>query len=164
RESGFVLSFWNEAGIEKEAVLAPVMRCAAAQRITATVASGWKDWDLDIRGGPTGRARVVVAAENHGADKRLLRVRVAPRPWPPAAMAVAALPLLALISAGAGGSAVAGILAALALGASGVAGWYLTLFARRLHGLVEEAAREVDLVPVDPVARAPLPVGPPRTA
>jgi hypothetical protein len=41
--------------------------------------------------------------------------------------------------------------------------WQLARFARRLHGMIEAAARQNALVPVDPLARAALPVGPPRT-
>jgi hypothetical protein len=48
--------------------------------------------------------------------------------------------------------------------AGGVTAWQLALFAHRLHGLVEVAADECGLIPADPVTRAALPVGPPRTA
>jgi len=54
--------------------------------------------------------------------------------------------------------------AVLGVVAAGVAIWQLSLFTRRLHGLVEVVADECELIPADPVARAALPVGPPRTA
>ncbi len=58
----------------------------------------------------------------------------------------------------------AAIFGMVAVAGAGFAGWQLALFARELHRLIEAAAQERGLVPVDPLARAPLPVGPVRTA
>jgi glycosyltransferase involved in cell wall biosynthesis len=164
RARGFILSYWNEAGAEKETLLGALMRACSADRYRAAIDAGWKDWDLEIGGGLAGGARVLVAGENHGADKRLLRVRVSLRLSRLARGTIAVLGLLALAAlvlklalAASVFAVAAGLAVALGLAQLG-------LFARRLHGLVEQAAREVDLVPVEPVAPAPLPVGSPRTA
>ncbi len=53
------------------------MRECAAERYPVTMDAGWQDWDLDIAGGPASGARILIASENHGADKLLLRVRAA---------------------------------------------------------------------------------------
>ncbi|HYM72632.1 MAG TPA: glycosyltransferase [Stellaceae bacterium] len=164
RTPGFVLSYWNEAGSEKEAMLGALMRQGAAANYPTAIESGWSEWDIDIVGGVAGGARVAVAVENHGADKRLLRVRAALRPSRVAIGVVGGLAAIALVALIFGHGAIAAILAVLALAAGAVAGWQLFILAGRLHGLIEAAARDAQLVPVDPLARAALPVGPPRTA
>src|SRR5665213_2966335 len=50
-------------------------------------------------------------------------------------------------------------LAIVAVTTGGLAVWQIALFARRLHRFVEAAADESGLIPVDPLVRAPLPVG-----
>ncbi len=164
RARGFVLSFWNEGGTEKEALLGALMRRCAAERRTAAVDEGWEGWDIEVSGGPACAAQVLVAGENHGADKRLLRVRVAPRVSRLAGFFVAGLAGLAVAAAVFGATAAAAVFVLLAFVAGGAVAWQVAVLARRMHELIEAASREVDLVPVAPLGRAPLPVGPPQTA
>jgi hypothetical protein len=49
-------------------------------------------------------------------------------------------------------------------GAAGLLFWQGAVFGGRLHRLIEAAAREAGLLPVDPLARTAAPVGPQRTA
>jgi hypothetical protein len=63
-----------------------------------------------------------------------------------------------------GAAAAAVIFAVLTFAATCAAGWQVALFSRQLHGLIEAASREVELVPVQPLARMPLSVGSPKTA
>jgi hypothetical protein len=164
RRRGFTLSFWNEMGTEKEALLGALMRACAAEKHPVAMEPGWSDWDIEIGGGLAGSARVLVVGENHGADKRLLRARWRLRPSRLVCAAVGGAGALAVASLLLGGLMVAAVFAGLAVAFGGVALWQLVLFARRLHGLVEDAARETELVPVAPLARSPLPIGPPKTA
>jgi len=163
RTRGFVLSYWNETGTEKEAMLGALMRGSAAEHYPVAMDAGWEDWDLDIAGGPAGGARLLIAGENHGADKRLLRVRAVLRPSCLARAMVGGLSVLTLVSLVFGWAMAATIFALLAVAVAGVAAWQLALFARRLHAMIETAARESALVPVAPLAGA-LSLGPPRTA
>jgi hypothetical protein len=160
---GFVLSYWNETGTEKEAMLGALMRVCAAEHRSVAMDAGWEDWDLEISGRPAGGARILVAGENHGADKRLLRVRTTLRLSRPARVAIGGLATLSLISLVCGGTTAAAGFAALAVAAGGAALSQLLLFARRLHRMIEVAAQQSALVPVQPLARV-MPVGPPRTA
>jgi glycosyltransferase involved in cell wall biosynthesis len=164
RARGFVLSYWNESGTEKEELLGALMRRCAAERYATAIDGGWRDWDLEIGAGLAAGARILIAGENHGADKRLLRVRSALRLSWLARGLVGGSSVAAMICLICGAITAAAIFTILALVGAGSAGWQLALFARRLHRLVEAAAQESGLVPVDPLARAPLPVGAVRTA
>jgi glycosyltransferase involved in cell wall biosynthesis len=161
---GFVLSYWNETGTEKEAMIAALMGACAAAHLPLTMDEGWRGWDFDIAAGPAGGARILVAGENHGADKRLLRVRSMLRLSPCASIAIggfAALTLLSLI--GSWGPA-ATIFAILTAASVGIAAWQLARFVRRLHPLIEAAARECSLVPVKPRAGGAAALNQPRSA
>jgi hypothetical protein len=164
RARGFVLSYWSDVGAEKEAMLGALMRGCAAKRYPVAVDSGWADWDLEIASGPTCGARILIAGENHGADKRLLRVRLALRLSRLARWVVGAAGIATLASLILGWMFGAAFFAALAGATGGLSLWQLALFARRLHRIVETAADESGLVPVDPVARAAIAVGRPHTA
>jgi len=45
-----------------------------------------------------------------------------------------------------------------------VVGWQMATFGRLMHRIVEAVAAHAGLIPVAPIARAPLPIGTPRTA
>ena len=163
RARGFVLSYWSETGTEKEAILGALMRACDDEHYAVAMDAGWEDWDIEIAGGPACGARIVVAGENHGADKRLLRVRAGLRLSGLARSIVGGLGALTLASLVFGWTMAATIFAVLTVACCGGALWQLALFARRLHRSIEAAAAETGLSPVEPLAR-PLPVGSPRTA
>jgi glycosyltransferase involved in cell wall biosynthesis len=160
---GVVLSYWNETGGEKEILLRPLMRISAAENYSVAMDEGWEDWDVAIAGGPAGGARILVAVENHGADKRLLRAHSTLYPSGLARAVVGGFAGLTAVSLILGWTTAAAMSAILALAAGGLTVWQLALFARRLQAMIEVAAGESALVPVDPIDQ-PLPVGPPRTA
>ncbi len=72
----------------------------------------WDRWDLSIRGGALGGARVRMATEEHGGGRQLSRFRVWPR-WSPGATVIAVIVgALAGSAAFAGAAVVAGVLGA----------------------------------------------------
>ena len=77
-------------------------------------------WDLDVRGGLLGGARLLMTIEEHGAGKQLARFRSAPRVSSYGVVAALMLLLLAVL-AGLDGAPVAGIV--LALGGGGLLAW-----------------------------------------
>ena len=79
KERAFYLSYWSEKGDEKEALLGGLMRFLTPQKYFVVTDQGWNDWDLKISRGLWSRALVLVCTENHGGEKRLLRVRCAMR-------------------------------------------------------------------------------------
>ncbi|MBV9862301.1 MAG: glycosyltransferase [Alphaproteobacteria bacterium] len=164
RTRAFVLSYWDESGAEKETLLAGLMDFLLPQKYFVVVDTGWSNWDLKIARGLWSRALVMVCAENHGGAKRLLRVRCAMRLSRFAQFLVrvyAGLVALALIL---GSPLGALILGAVALVNLALIGWRLVTFGRLMHGIIETVARQARLSPVAPLGRAPLPLGPARTA
>ena len=75
RDWSLGLSYWSERGDEKEAVLSGLMSFLAPQKYFVTMDTGWSEWDLKIARGLWTRACVLCCVENHGGNKRLLRVR-----------------------------------------------------------------------------------------
>ncbi len=71
----YELSYWTEAGLEKESLLQKVMDLLLKSKYFIAVDQGWSDWDLEIYRGIWSKAQIKVCAENHGGNKRLLRVR-----------------------------------------------------------------------------------------
>ncbi len=75
RDRAFVVSYWTETGLEKESLLQAVMDFLLIHKYFISVDQGWSDWDLEIYRGMWSKAQVKVCTENHGGNKRLLRVR-----------------------------------------------------------------------------------------
>jgi hypothetical protein len=73
---------------------------SSLKSLNATVRRGgdFDRWDLELRGGLLGATRVLMAVEEHGGGKQLLRFRAWPRCAP---IGVALMLLFALLSAGA---------------------------------------------------------------
>ncbi|MBV9860021.1 MAG: glycosyltransferase [Alphaproteobacteria bacterium] len=163
-DRAFLLSYWSEAGAEKEILLGGLMEFLLPQKYFVVVDTGWSNWDLKIARGLWSRALLMVCAENHGGAKRLLRVRCAMRLSRLARFLVrvyAAAIAAALIL---GAPLAAALIGALALVNGGAMAWQLVVFGRIMHRIVETVARQTRLAALEPVERGPLPIGPPRTA
>ncbi|MBM3571609.1 MAG: glycosyltransferase, partial [Alphaproteobacteria bacterium] len=74
-ERAVYLSYWTEKGHEKEALLTDVIDYLTPRKYFVITDQGWDDWDLKIARGLWARGLIKIGAENHGGDKRLLRVR-----------------------------------------------------------------------------------------
>jgi hypothetical protein len=163
RNGAFLLSYWSEAAAEKEVLLGGLMDFLLPQKYFVVPDTGWSEWDLKIARGLWSRALITVCGENHGGSKRMLQVRCAMRMSSVARYLVriyAALTAAGLIL---GSPVTAAIFCAIGLVNLGVIGWQLFAFGQMMHRIIETVAGHAKLVPVDPVARAPLPFGPPRT-
>jgi glycosyltransferase involved in cell wall biosynthesis len=158
RDRALLLSYWSEAGVEKEALLGGLMAFLAPQKYFVVPDTGWSGWDLEIARGLCGRALVLVCTENHGGGKRLLRVRCAMRLSRFALFLLrgaAALTAAALIL---GWPFAAAAIAAAGLTGLAAMGGQLVGFGRLMHRIVEAVARQARLAPVEPKVRASLPV------
>jgi hypothetical protein len=51
-----------------------------ARKYFVLVDQGWSEWDLEAHGGIWSRGRIKVCTENHGGERRVLRVKCALRP------------------------------------------------------------------------------------
>lgn len=98
RERAFFLSYWTEAGLEKESLLEGVMEFLLNHKYFIVLDQGWSGWDFEIYRGIWSRAQVKMCTENHGGGKRLLRVRCALRLSRLATVALGGYSVLALIA------------------------------------------------------------------
>jgi hypothetical protein len=80
RERAFSAAFWTEDALEKETLLHGMIDVLGAQKYFVLVDQGWSEWDLDVHGGIWSRGRIKVCTENHGGERRVLRVKCALRP------------------------------------------------------------------------------------
>jgi hypothetical protein len=85
---------WNSAEARLTAIEEDLVRDGAVTRR----GGDFDRWDLEVRGGLLGSARMLMAIEEHGAGKQLLRFRIWPKFW---GLAIT----LALVFAGLGAGA-----------------------------------------------------------
>jgi hypothetical protein len=71
-----VLSYWTDTGVEKEALLQPLLQQLHEAGYPTFTDSGWKPWDLMVDGQLWSRIPLDVVVENHGGSKRLARIRI----------------------------------------------------------------------------------------
>jgi GT2 family glycosyltransferase len=100
---GRVVAYWSEEWRDRTELLTAVVADLTEHRWTRTVDSGWSGWDLEVSADRYTAVRVVTAQEEHGGNKRLIRVRYRVRPrgtfWLLAGLGVG----LTLAAAAAGG-------------------------------------------------------------
>jgi len=162
-ERAFVLSYWNETAGEKEALLQGMMDFLLPQKYFVMADTGWSKWDLKIARGLWSRALVTVCGENHGGNKRLLRVRCAMRS---SSLARVLLRCYAALGAGSlilGEPGIAVFFLMLGMFNLAVVGWQLIIFGRLMHRIIEAVAGQAGLMPAEPIGAAALPIGQPRT-
>jgi hypothetical protein len=106
---------WSEQWRSAQEWLA-LFEAAVSRHGFARRGGDFDHWDLEVRGGLAGHARICLGLEEHGAGKQLLRWRICPimNGW--VALAAAVLLSLSLVAARADGVAAAPIGAAGALG------------------------------------------------
>jgi O-antigen biosynthesis protein len=162
-QRAFVLSYWSEAAAEKEVLLDGLKDFLLPQKYFVVADTGWSKWDLKIARGLWSRALVTVCAENHGSQKRLLRVRVAMRG---SSLARVLLRCYAALVAGSlilGAPAIALCFFAIGMVNLAVVAGRLVAFGRLMQRIIEAVARQAGLMPAEPIRRATAPIGSPRT-
>ena len=143
----FQLGYWNEEGVEKESLLHAVMEFLLPRKYLIDVDRGWNDWDIEVHRGTWSRAEIAVAVENHGGNRRFLRVRCRPRTSGLGKLMLGAYALLA--AAGVVFGVPDMVRAAIALGVTNLL--LLTYKNYRLgqilHHVLEIVAQQIRLVP-----------------
>jgi GT2 family glycosyltransferase len=69
------IAYWSNAGSGRTAFLAAMVNYLTRHRWAKTIDSGWSPWDLEVYCHPWTVVRLRTAEEDHGSDKRLIRVR-----------------------------------------------------------------------------------------
>jgi glycosyltransferase involved in cell wall biosynthesis len=148
RRRGFALAYWNEFGFDKAPLLGGLIDYVRQHRYPLALEPGWDFWDLEVGGDWLSRARLLVCTENHGGDKRLIRVRATMLPSGPAKALVAGLGLAAAAAFAAGLPQAAALLAVAALAGAAATAWRAARFARLIQRIIETVAGRAGLSPV----------------
>jgi cellulose synthase/poly-beta-1,6-N-acetylglucosamine synthase-like glycosyltransferase len=157
RERAFHLSYWSETGAEKEVLLCGLTDFLVSHKYLVTTDAGWSNWDLKIARGLCSRTLVTVCTENHGGNKRLLRVRCAMRLSHLALFLLRSCAALTAFTLILGWPLVAAVIAIVGIVNIGVVGCQLLDFGRLMHRIIEAIAKQAGLVGLEP-ARRPHPI------
>lgn len=74
-------AIWSETWRPVEARLMALEKVLASMGAVVKKGGGYEPWDLEVRGGLFGGARLLVATEEHGGGRQQVLVRVTPRLW-----------------------------------------------------------------------------------
>ena len=71
---------WSEKWRSTEDWLSSILTRLQTAKVPAIAGSDFDAWDLQVQGGLLGKARLVMAIEEHGAGRQLLKLRIYQRP------------------------------------------------------------------------------------
>jgi hypothetical protein len=91
-------AIWSRAWRAPDAWLGDIERSVRATGAVSVRGGDFDTWDLEIRGGLLGGARLRSAIEEHGAGLQMVRLRIVPRASP---LAVLLLVLVTVVASGA---------------------------------------------------------------
>jgi GT2 family glycosyltransferase len=74
------LQYWNEAGQGRTELLNQVVDYLANHHWAMTIDAGWEHWDLKLYCHPWTVLEMSTAQEDHGGDRRLIRIRYRQKP------------------------------------------------------------------------------------
>jgi hypothetical protein len=89
------LNFWSEQWQGTEERVRATVQAFVGQGTVVRSGGDWDSWDLQVRGGMLGAARLRMAIEEHGAGRQLVRIRF----WPYAPVPAIVLAFLATLVA-----------------------------------------------------------------
>lgn len=69
------MAYWSEGVCERTEILGLFIAYLVENRWGTTIDSGWSSWDVEVHYHPWTFLQVYTTEENHGGDKRLIRVR-----------------------------------------------------------------------------------------
>lgn len=109
-------SVWSKHCQAPEERLLAIEAALRADHAAVIRGGAYDRWDLEVRGGIHGAARLLMAVEDHGAGRQLVRVRSWPRCRRKGLVGTAFILVLAVLAALTGAWMVFGVLAAVGLG------------------------------------------------
>jgi hypothetical protein len=74
------LEYWSEQGHERTELLGLLLAHLLEYRWGTAIDSGWSEWDVEVHYHPWTLLQICTAQEEHGGNKRLIRVRYRMRP------------------------------------------------------------------------------------
>lgn len=148
RDRAYELSYWTEAGTEKENLLQKVMDLLLPCKYFIAIDQGWSDWDLEIYRGIWSKVQVKACTENHGGNKRVLRVRCALRMSQLATMAMISYCLFTIVAIVLGMPEVATVTMIVGIINATVILYQNFQLGRILYQVLEIVAKKVYLLPL----------------
>lgn len=73
-----IISIWQEQWQSKEDILSTVLQKLRDQNVPIHYGGAFDNWDMEVRGGLLGAARLLLTIEEHGQGKQMLRFSVTP--------------------------------------------------------------------------------------
>ena len=153
--------YWSDQGIERTELLGLVIAHLHEERWTNSIDTGWENWDVEVLCRPWTILRITTAQEEHGGNRRLIRVRQQVRASGYTQTLWAFSGIVAIL----GGifSAWPYIAAALGLCVVGlVVYWRGSMHARRIAGIVESAAADLGMIACGRGGSSPSDPSPPH--
>jgi GT2 family glycosyltransferase len=147
-EGAFTLSYWTDAALEKESLIQGLMDFLIPRKYFVAVDQGWSDWDLQIRQGLWPKLMLQVCTENHGGNKRLLRVKCRLRFSRLAALVLGALSLSAFAFASLGDFKMAVVMGALDVASAAAILYQNVCLGRTIYHALEILTKKLDLLSV----------------
>jgi hypothetical protein len=148
RDRTFYLSYWSEKSDEKESLIGEIMHFLTPQKYFIQTDQGWDNWDLKIARGLWSRAYILVCTENHGGEKRLLRVRCGMRVSRFSAFVLRAYAVLTAAALILDAPVWASIIGILGIAHAMLIAYRTIEFGRLMHLVVDTAAQRQHLTPV----------------
>jgi GT2 family glycosyltransferase len=148
RERAFYLSYWGESSEEKETLLAGLMEFLLPHKYFLMMDEGWSDWDLKVARGLWSRAYVMVCTENHGGEKRALRVRCTMRLSRLSSFVLRCYAVVMAIALVTGQPFAAAVVALVGLGHFAVIADQTVKFGRIMHRVIDQVAIGAHLIPM----------------
>jgi glycosyltransferase involved in cell wall biosynthesis len=152
-----VVAYWSETSRDRLEMLQLAIDFLSAHRWGRIIDSGWTDWDLRIYCHPLVYLQIKTTQENHGGNKRLIRVHQKMRLRDLAFVAAggATLGLIALFQVN---PAAAGIGLGIGLATSAFLWLRATWLARRAASLFDHVAEQLEMVRCGASASAREPI------
>ena len=76
----FSREYWSEEGLERTDLLGVIVARLHEERWSKSIDTGWETWDVEVLCRPWTIFRITTAQEEHGGNRRLIRVRQQVRP------------------------------------------------------------------------------------
>ncbi|MDL5047222.1 glycosyltransferase [Oscillatoria amoena NRMC-F 0135] len=141
------LAYWSEDGVERDRVIEVVREILDEQNWSYSLDTGWTDWDIQIYGNYWWDIRLRTQTENHGGNKRLIRVQTDPKMTPLTILVTVFTCLLAVTLYFGFEIPVIYLLCGASLVAAFLIYWAY-LIRGRTGGLVVKAATSLGLIPI----------------
>jgi hypothetical protein len=155
----FMLSYWNETSIEKEACIAAMVDFLRPRKYPIILDNGWEPWDVAIARGIWTRSEVKFLIQNHGGEKRLVDVGVTLRPTALGHALTVVFLAGAVLTGLAGWPMVSAEFIAATFGTLGFLGYQAYRLGRTIYHAVEITFQSLPLDPLHPEKNGALPQG-----